>query len=70
MAPPLHDAVGVEQQGVPGRQPIDEGFAQLVAAVAGRGYRSPIDAVRDALLGGEPHDDACLLCLTFVGGGA
>ena len=50
------------------RSPIDEGFAQLVAAVAGRGRRSPIDAVRAALLTGEPDDDACLLCLTYSGG--
>ena len=51
------------------RHPIDQGFAALVAAVAGRGSRPPIDAVRDALLGGEPHDDACLLCLTLAGEG-
>jgi serine phosphatase RsbU (regulator of sigma subunit) len=51
------------------REPIDVSFARLTAAVAQRGQRSPIDAVRAALLDGAPQDDACLLCVTYAGAG-
>jgi serine phosphatase RsbU (regulator of sigma subunit) len=51
------------------REPIDVSFARLTAAVAQRGRRPPIDAVRAALLDGAPQDDACLLCVTYAAGG-